>query len=123
MTTPFDTEMSELAQELIDDFGTTYKFTVVDSPTYSTVTLAVTNSGETEESLKVSPILRASDKLVRAGLVRADDSKIIIATKSLTFTLKIDMKIEISGKKWTIIRIDTHESGDDTAAFTVHIRK
>ena len=86
-------------------------------------------SGKTTEThedvpAKISPPQRFGEGLVDGSLVRAGDLRAELAAEDLAMVPEpVRDRIVIDGTAWSLLRIEPVLSGEQTAFYTLHLRK
>lgn len=125
MTGALDTEMRQVAVDLIDEFGKA--LTIVreeqsyDPSTGQTITTTV------EVSVNASPPRDYSLARIDGTLIQAGDTVVQVAAQGLDLGTpdapQPTDKVEIDGSRWGIVQIGKVYSGDLIALYTLHLRK
>lgn len=121
--TRLDDKLVPAAQRLINKFGKTATVTTEAAKTYDPETGKTSNTGETVNTVKISPPAPYEIRYITAGVVDVGDQRTIIAAKDLTFTLKTGQLLTVDSDKWRIVSVNSIRSGEQIAAFELQLRK
>lgn len=118
MTTPFGTEMRELATEFLDEFGIPASVTIRSG----TATLADDGSSipttEATHAVVSTPLLNAEEVIKPAALQHLAGTRgrvVLLAAEGLEFTPQGGMSITVSGQTFSV-RAATSYDGDERPA-------
>lgn len=122
MSTSFDTKMLALAMKLIDKFGTNATFQVLDAdldPVESE--LVIGSSVDTVR--KIAPPQNFSRRYADNQNIEEGDMQTFVAASGITFTPVVGMKLTHASITWKIVEVRPLYSGDDIAAWELHLRR
>ena len=131
MTTTFDTETYDLAGELLEEFGTTATLTTSAGKTKTVGTSTVSGFG-TDHTIRVSPPAPFDTRLVDGETVKAADLKVTLGRKNgesiagawadLTIVPAEGDRVALGSDDYSVVGIMPLRSGDDIAAWILHLR-
>jgi len=120
--TAFDARARATAGRLIRTFGKSVTLRRV-TRIYDTATGKTTDTVE-DFAVKVSPPERFREALIDGTLVRAGDLKAHLPAEELGIVPEPARdRLVIDGKPWSLLRVDPVMSGEQTALYTLHLRK
>lgn len=123
--TAIDTKARRIVYEKIQKFGTTGAFTVGTS-TYDAATGIGTPSGDpspSPQNVKVSPPARFKKSLIDGEHIQAGDAQSILPALNTPFTPQSGDKVTINSESFSIVHVDPIHSGEQVAAFKLHLRQ
>lgn len=125
MTGALDTEMRDVAVELIDEFGKA--ITVIrESQTYDPAT-GQTVTTSTEVPVNAAPPRDFTLARIDGTLIQQGDTVVQVAAKGLDLGTpdapQATDKVEIDGTRWGIVQIGKVYSGDLIALYALHLRR
>lgn len=121
--TAFDTKMRAVAVKLINKFGLDITWTS-ESYVYDPLTQEGIRT-PTAVTVKASPPMKFSEKMVDGDVVQKDDFIIFLAAttvEDLSFTPIIGGLVEFNSKKFEVLNVNPVWSGEQVAAYEVHCR-
>lgn len=120
--TELDRELVPGVLELIEEVGTTAKFTVPAYGDYNPNDGSVVQAGPMEYSLKVSPPAPFKTNRIDGDLIQASDLQVLLPAKDLKFEPKKGMRVELDRKTYRIESIDPIKSGEMVCAWGLGLR-
>jgi len=124
MTTPFDAEMAAVARDLIKEFGTLADF-VFDNKSFDPATRGVTGTAETHTNVKVSPPFPYDTTKIDGVNFLEKDCYAIVDKASISFVPAAkgwSLRFQNGAGTWAIVGVAPYYSGDDVAAYELHLR-
>lgn len=122
MPTVLDTEILPEVLDVINTYGKTVTVTQVAVPSYNADT-GVGTPDSTPYSAKASPPDRYDNALIDNDNIQVGDTYIIFAGQGLTFVPRAGMAVTIDSVIWRCITVTPFYSGEQIAAWEVHLRK
>jgi len=124
MTTAFDTEMAELAVEMVAEFGTSATFYVTAFGVYDPDTLTVTGEATSEHVSLVSPPSDYREDFKLMDNPSATALQIIVPATNIEFTPELGMRVTVTQHNTdsNIMHIHRLASGDDVAAYVLSLK-
>lgn len=123
MPTVLDTEILPEVLDVIETYGKTVTVSQVGVGTYDPTTGVGTPDSTTPYSAKASPPDRFDNALIDNDNIQVGDTYIIFAGQGLAFTPRVGMKVTIDSVIWRCIAVTPFYSGEQIAAWEVHLRK
>ena len=126
--TALDDDLVPVALALIDEFGLDATFTELAPQAYDPATGTVTDGPETVYTRKISPPDPDVYKYVPPDIAKEGDAVTFVAGSGLLFTPKptsdtADLLVDIQGDKFRIVSVQRIRSGEETAAWMMHLRR
>lgn len=127
----FDSEMVDLAYEILQEFGKNAVYTVLATGTYTPSTSTIAGQTATTYNIKIGPpgnYGKFADLINKMGFrefLERDETQIGIASKELTLASApvpvIGHLITFNSTTWTVTRIERIYSGESVALFILSI--
>lgn len=115
-----DTFAPDLAIELIDEFGTAGKITVPADAGFDVAEGEACELAPSEVNVVITPPQRYKKDFFDGDVKLADVSYSFIKG-NVTFTPKRGMRVTVSGRNWSTVRVDPLISGVQTAAYRIFL--
>jgi len=120
--TDLDTDLIPEILSIVTEFGRTVIFTVYGSEAYNTATGAVTKSGASTYSKKVTPPEGYEEKLVDNTVIKRGDKRIYLPASGLEFTPTKMMEVKIGDVNWRIQDVKPIYTGEQVGLYELQIR-
>lgn len=119
----FETDMVDVASELIIEFGKTVTATTFSSEVYSPSAGTVSRT-ETETSIVISPPHPYNSKWLSDSLVQSGDFECITPSKDAVVTPHKGMTLLLeTGETWTVVEVGRLYVGDSSAGWPLLLRR
>jgi hypothetical protein len=122
MTTALDSRLVPTAQRLLDKYGATATYGDPSTKSYDPVTSAVTESGATNPTIKITPPTHYSRHLIDGTMIQASDMQTFVAAQDLTFVPKRGYTLTLGSLVWRIERVGPIYTGDEIALYELQLR-
>lgn len=110
----------DLADKLINRFGTTATFILPSVENFDEIEGESIDRTVTNTSATITPPLKYKKQIENEDIL-LKDSSISYFKGSETFTPKVGMRFTLSGVEWSIVRVDPLISGAKTAAYRLWV--
>lgn len=122
MPTSLDTKIRPKVKEILASYGKDVTVQTLSVREYDPTTGDTEESGEEAHVVKASPPWPVDLKYFDETTVEVGDAMIIIAAKDLPFTPANRQRVTIDSRKWHVVRHVPVYSGEQVAAYMLHIR-
>ena len=123
MATVLDVKLVLKTLALVEKYGTLAAFSVLTPGTYNPATRETTATAIQPYSRNVTPPTSFKTEFIDGTTVKAGDLWSLVAASGLAATPTIGSLVTINSVQYVIQGIETFMSGDQIAAYQLHLRK
>lgn len=121
--TALDTEMRQVAFDLIDEFGKTLTYNMNLADTFDPATGGVTAGSPASVNRKSIPPYKYEDQYIDGDLIRVGDMQTGVAALGLTFTPEKQMVVNFDNLNWDVKAVNPIYSGTQIALYILQLRR
>jgi len=123
VSTKLDIKLAAVAKKIIAKHGKNVVIKTFGTDSYDRSTGVTTRSSPTNHTVKASPPEKFDDKYIDDDLVKESDCFVYVARQDLVPTLIKGLEVTFDSVTWKIERIIPLYSGEDIAAYQLHLRQ